>query len=253
MKKCIVFFKKELFEYSRTYKLLILLIVFGIFGILSPLTAKLMPDILGALAAEFSIALPEPTAFDSWAQFFKNISQIGIVVTLVVFSGVLSTEISKGTLINMLTKGLSRTAVIISKYSCMALIWTISLSLCFGLTWVYTEYLFPNNAAINILYSVFCLWLFGVFLISALIFCASLSKSVYAGLLLTGGVFVICTLVNIIPAAHDYNPVSLASDNMGLIMNAIKVSSLYGAIVVAALLSAGFVIAAALVFKKKQL
>ena len=39
-----VFFKKELMESVRTYKLLIMLTIFLVFGIMNPLTAKLTPD-----------------------------------------------------------------------------------------------------------------------------------------------------------------------------------------------------------------
>lgn len=43
MRGYLAFVKKELLEQVRTYKLLILLLVFFIFGMLSPLMAKLMP------------------------------------------------------------------------------------------------------------------------------------------------------------------------------------------------------------------
>lgn len=69
---------------------------------MSPLAAKLLPQILASEG--ISITLPDPSAIDSWSQFFKNISQMGLIVTVILFSGVLGTELSKGTLINMLTK-----------------------------------------------------------------------------------------------------------------------------------------------------
>jgi len=150
------FLKKEFFEYTKTYKLFIMLMIFIIFGITNPLIAKLMPEIVGSLVTDgVVITLPEPTAYDAWAQFFKNATQMGLFVMVILFSGVLSSELSKGTLINLLTKGLSRTAVILSKYTCMVSVWTISISLCFGLTYGYTAYLFPQGETSNLLFSVF--------------------------------------------------------------------------------------------------
>jgi len=146
------FLKKEFFEYTKTYKLFIMLMIFIIFGITNPLIAKLMPEIVGSLVTDgVVITLPEPTAYDAWAQFFKNATQMGLFVMVILFSGVLSSELSKGTLINLLTKGLSRTAVILSKYTCMVSVWTISISLCFGLTYGYTAYLFPQGETSNLL------------------------------------------------------------------------------------------------------
>ena len=113
-----VFLKKELLEYARTYKLLILLTVFIIFGITNPLIAKLTPDLLANFMPEgMTVTIPEPTALDSWAQFFKNTQQMGLIVLLLVFSGVLANEISKGTLISLLRT--VPAAVIAAKYGAM--------------------------------------------------------------------------------------------------------------------------------------
>ncbi|MFS8501551.1 MAG: ABC transporter permease [Caldicoprobacter sp.] len=254
MRGYLVFLKKEIFEYTKTYKLLIMLVVFAIFGITNPLIAKLLPEILGSLATDgVIITLPEPTAYDAWEQFFKNATQMGLIVTVIIFSGVLSSELSKGTLINLLTKGLSRTAVILSKYTCMVLVWTASIALCFGLTYGYTVYLFPKDETSNLLFSVFCLWLFGLFLLAVLIFSATLTKSNYGCLLITLVAVLACMIMDIVPAMHRYNPISLATDNMGLIMNSIEVSSLYSAILISCLLSLIFVSLSVTIFRRKQL
>lgn len=254
MKGYLAFLKKEFFEYTKTYKLFIMLMVFTVFGITNPLIAKLLPEILGSLITDsITITLPEPTAYDAWTQFFKNATQMGLIVMVILFSGVLSSELSKGTLINLLTKGLSRTAVILSKYTCMVLVWTASIALCFGLTYGYTVYLFPKDETTNLLFSVFCLWLFGLFLLAALLFSATLTRSNYGCLLITGIVVVICMIMNIIPSLHKYNPISLSTDNMGLIMNSIEVSSLYGTIMISCLLSLILVSLSVMVFQKKQL
>ncbi len=250
----LAFLKKELFEYTKTYKLFVMLMVFAVFGITNPLIAKLMPEILGSLITDgITITLPEPTAYDAWTQFFKNATQMGLLVMVILFSNVLSSELSKGTLINLLTKGLSRTAVILSKYTCMALVWTTSIALCFGLTYGYTVYLFPKEETYDLLFSVFCLWLFGMFLLAALLFSATLTGTSYGCLLITGAVVVICMIMNIIPAVQRYNPISLVTDNMGLVMNSIEASSLYSTIVVACLFSLIFVSLSIAVFRKKQI
>lgn len=254
MKGYLAFLKKEIFEYTKTYKLFIMLMVFAVFGITNPLMTKLMPDILESLmTGDVIITLPEPTAYDAWTQFFKNATQMGLIVMAILFSGVLSSELSKGTLINMLTKGLSRTSVILSKYTCMVLVWTVSIALCFGLTYVYTVFLFPQDEISNLLFSVFCLWLFGLFLLAAMLFSSALSKSNYGCLLITGIVVVACMIVNVIPAAHKYNPISLSTDNMGLLMKSVEVSSLNNAILISCLFSMIFVLLSVLIFRKKQL
>lgn len=254
MKNYMAFLKKELVEYARTYKLLIMLMVFAVFGITNPLLAKLLPELLGSLVTDgITMTIPEATALDAWSQFFKNATQIGLIVTVIVFSGILASELTKGTLTILLTKGLSRTAVILSKFTGMLLLWTASLALCFGLTYGYTLYLFPGGETVNLLFSVFCLWLFGVFLLAVLLLSSTIAKSNYVCLLFTGGAVVLCMLIGILPEAQRYNPLSLASDNLDLITGAAEASSLYGAVWVTGLLSVLFVALAVAVFRKKQL
>ena len=223
----IAFLKKEIVESIRTYKLFIMLVVFLMFGIMNPLVAKLTPYIIETLIPDgVSIVIPEPSALDSWTQFFKNITQMGLIVMVVVFNGILVTEVSKGTLINMLTKGLSRKAVILSKYTCMALIWTTSILASFLVTWGYTVYLFPTDKVNNLFFSVFCLWLFGLALLSLLMFASTLINSNYGSLLLVGVTVVAGMLLNLIPNFHKYNPLSLSTKNMELLTNTVSPSSL---------------------------
>ncbi len=254
MRNFFAFMKKECWEYTRNYKLFVMLTVFIMLGISNALMAKLLPEIIGSLATNgISIDLPTPTALDAWSQFFKNSTQIGLIVLVIVLSGMMASELSKGTLVMLLTKGLSRGAVILSKFTCMLLIWTLCLAVCFGLTYGYTHFLFPEGGVTNLAFSIFCLWLFGVFLLALLSFAATVTKSNYACLLITGLGVVLCTLIGIIPAAHAYNPLSLASDNVALLTNAIQVSSLYRCIGLTFMISILLLTASFLVFRKKQL
>lgn len=254
MKNYLAFIKKELIEGVRAYKAVIFLAVFLIFGITNPLIAKLTPELIASLATDgLSITIPDPTALDSWMQFFKNVSQMGLIVTIILFSGILANEVSKGTLINMLTKGLSRTTVILAKYSFLLLVWTVGYGLCLMVTAVYTWYLFPDGSVENLGFSLFALWLFGVFLLSLLMAAGSIAKSNYACLLLVGICFVIMLFVSIAPAAHDFNPLSLATDSTALLNGGLDPDSLIPSVAITGCLSVASIVAAILVFRKRQL
>ena len=254
MKQYIAFLKKEIIESIHMYKLLIMLIVFLIFGVMSPIIAKLTPYFIGTLMPEGSvITLPDPSALDSWIQFFGNITQMGLMVMMIVFSSSLGSEIAKGTLINMLTKGLARKVVILSKYTCMAFIWTISIIFSFLVTLGYTVYLFPNGGIVNLLFSIFCLWLFGMLLLALLVFASTLINTSYGSLLIVGSTVVVFMVLNIIFNFNKYNPLLLSTKNVDLLTNNIAVSSLYGAIGITLVLMIVFIVLSILIFRKKQL
>jgi ABC-2 type transport system permease protein len=254
MKNYWAFVQKELLEGVRTYKAIILIAVFLIFGIMSPLFAKLTPDILSSFASEgVTISMPDPTALDSWAQFFKNVSQMGFVVLVVLYSGILAQEVSRGTLINMLTKGLSRTAVICAKYSMLIAVWSVSYALCLLVTLSYTVYLFPACTVENLPFALIALWLFGVLLLSILILAASAARSNYSCLLATGLAVVIMTIANIAPDAHKFDPLSLAMDSTALTTGTSSPSDLMPAAIIALCCSCACLVGAVLIFRKRQL
>jgi len=80
--------KKELVEYLKTGKFYILLFVFVFFAILSPITAKFLPEIIKNLSQGISITIPPPTWRDSFVQFSKNLNQIVFIVIVIVLSEV---------------------------------------------------------------------------------------------------------------------------------------------------------------------
>jgi ABC-2 type transport system permease protein len=250
----LAFLKKELMESTRTYKVFLMLVIFAVFGMMSPLIAKLTPQLIGSVvSAQMASAIPTPTAVDSWTQFYKNVAQMGLVILVIVFSGVLANELTKGTLVNVVTKGLSRALVIAAKLTSMALIWTVSLALAFAMAWIYTSYLFGADELPHLGVAVLLLWIFGLFVLSLLMCAASLSTNNYMILLITGAVLVIGLLAGILPPAYHYNPLSLASQNMPLITGAITLSDIGPAIAITVALTAGLVTGAILIFRRRLL
>ncbi len=212
------FFKKEFLEAVRTQKLTVLGLVFLLFGIMNPLVAKLTPEIVARfLPAGVTMSIPTPTALDSWAQFFKNVPQMGLIVLVVLFSGAMANEFSRGTLIQPLTKGLTRASVIAAKFLTTALIWTGAYLLCALVTWGYTAYFWPDGAISNLFVALSGVWAFGVLLLSALMLGGVIWKSSYGCLLFAGFVVVLLAIFNIVPAAKAGNPILLASGGMRLL------------------------------------
>ena len=78
MKSLLAFMKKEYLEAARTGKIMILMLLFVLFGIMSPAIAKLTPWMMETLSdsmAESGLIITnvQVDALTSWTQFFKNI------------------------------------------------------------------------------------------------------------------------------------------------------------------------------------
>lgn len=254
MRAYLAFTKKEILESIRTYKLLIMFMVFMFFGMLAPLTAKLTPKLLESLMTDnMKIIVSEPTAFDSWAQFFKNVSQMGIIVVTILFSGMMTSEYNRGTFINILTKGLPRRTVILSKFTVASILWTVSYLICFTLCYLYTLYFWSGAGISNLIFSVFCLWLFGILLIAVILLGGVIFRSNYGCLMLVVVFIAALLLLNIAPSFQRYNPISLATKNMGLLSRDKVVKDLIPSIIISVAAAILSITTAIGVFNKKQI
>ena len=199
-----------------------------------------------------AVGMTNPTAMDSWAQFFKNVGQMGLFVLVIVFCGIMANEFSKGTLINILTKGMKRSSVILSKFTVATVIWTLSYLLCLAVCYGYTAYYFTMDGLNNGFISFFSMWLYGILLIALVIFGGVLFKNIYGSLLLTGGLVVVMTLINIVPKFQKYNPATLTGYNMQLLMAQKTLSDILPALIISAVLIVSVMVASIMVFNKKQ-
>ena len=138
MRQLTAFTKKELRESLRTGRMPLLVILSVLFGIMNPLVAKLTPWMMENFAGsleESGMVLTEikVDVFTSWTQFYKN-TPIYLIVFIVIASGILTTEYQKGTLIIILTKGMNRWKLILSKAFSALLLWTVCYWISFGIT-----------------------------------------------------------------------------------------------------------------------
>ena len=119
MKTMMEFLKKEWMEQVRNSKVLILVILFVLFGIMNPAIAKLTPWMMEMLSdslaeAGMMVVEVESDAMTSWIQFIKNIP-MGLIAFVLIESNLFTREYETGTLILTLTKGLERYKVVLSK------------------------------------------------------------------------------------------------------------------------------------------
>jgi len=250
MKAFVAFSKKEFIEYLRTYKIMILGVVFLLFGMMNPVLAKFTPEIIKA--AGIDLNLPEPSALDSWAQFFKNVGQMGMLVMVVIFSGIMANELAKGTLINILTKGLKRRTVILSKFFVASILWTLSYLFCLLITYFYTLVFWKMSGMHNVFLSFISMWLYGEFLITTLILGGVLFKNNIGSLLLVGGLTVIMTIISIFPQLQKYNPMTLSSDNMSMLTATKELSAFIPALIICCILTVLLLIGSIILFDRKQ-
>ena len=148
------FTEKEFLWTVRTGKLMFLIILFLFFGVMNPAIAKMTPWLMETLAeslADSGLQVADTTvnALTSWNQFCKNIP-MAMIVFLLLFSGILTSEYERGTLTVMFAKGLARWKVLGAKGIIMGVFWTAGYGLCFAVTWGYNRFFWNDDSAAHV-------------------------------------------------------------------------------------------------------
>ena len=247
MKGFAAFFAKEMLELVRTKKLLIILIVFIVVGIMNPAVAKLTPALIEMMSEDLAsqgmiVGEVTVTALDSWLQFAKNMPA-ALAALLIMFSGIYTSEYSKGTLIPLLTKGLSRSCVILSKLSAMIIAWSAAMWLCFGLTYFYSDYYWDNSQVHGLLFAGFGWWLFGLLMISCIVFLSSFANSAAQVMIGIGAFYFAMTIAGMLSKIKKYLPTCLLDSGV-IFKGELYASDCIKAVIITSVLSVIFVAAA---------
>lgn len=246
--------KKEAIEGARTKKMISTFILFLFIGLISPLTAKLTPLILQSIATgNIDINVAPPSEIDSWTQFFKNISQIGMFGLAIILSTQMANEFQKGTLINLLSKGLPRYQVVLSKIFYNFILWFLAYFCSFILTYFYTKYFFGISFPIrNILMAALLPFIFGLFLISLEILAGVISGNVIGTLILTTVGIVIQLILSIRDEIVKYMPIALIGKPVNLIKG-IGYDDYYVPIITGSILLILCIVISIAIINKKQI
>ena len=255
MKTFVAFFKKELLQSVRGGMLWIVGGIFLLFGVMNPALAKMTPWIMDMMAEELAqigmeMASVSADALMSWQQFFKNIP-MALIAFVFIYSNIFTKEYSSGTLVLMLTKGLSRYKIVIAKSAIMMLLWSVGYWMCFAVTYVCNDVIWDNSIATNLMPAVVHWWLFGVFVV-ALITLFSVISSNYIGVLLgTGGCVFALYLIGLVPRVTEYLPIALM--NSAAYVGAASAESYTTAAVITAVCSIVCIAVSVPIFNKKQI
>ncbi len=144
MRIMFVALRKELWEQYRSYRLLIVVVVFLAFGLISPLSAKFLPQMMRLLPNGEEIAglIPAPTTADAVAQYLKNISQFGVILALLMGMGAVAREKERGTAALVLVKPMPRYAFLGAKFAALGVTFAVGVAVAGVASYYYTLILF---------------------------------------------------------------------------------------------------------------
>lgn len=251
--KAIVFLKKELVEGFRTPKAMVLIIIFLFCGIMSPLSARYINEIIQSTGQLGDFKLPDPTWIDSFVQFYKNNQSLCFIALLLTFMNSVVGEKKSGTVVLMLSKGLSRSSFIYSKYFAAAFIFLAAYIVNVAVTLLYTSLLFDNFTPDKVISSMAVYALTGIFYLSVSMLSSVLATNATSAAILSIGGYFLASILEIIPVLKRVLPGKLMEISFDLIKgNGWMEGSLMN-IIATVLLSAALLQVSVLIFRRQEL
>ncbi len=198
--------KKEIKEQWKTYRFLVVISVFLLLGLTTPLTLKYLPELMKLSGVPMELSFPPPTAVQSLMGFAGDIGQVGVFVIVLIAMGSIANEVSRGTALIILSKPVSRTAFVTAKLLALSLTTIVALSVASAVCFAYTVWLIQDTSATAFLGLTLLLALFMVFSIATTLLFSSLFRSSLAAGGVALGVIIGQAILSILPYAGDYMP-----------------------------------------------
>jgi ABC-type transport system involved in multi-copper enzyme maturation permease subunit len=245
--------KKEIYEYIKTPKLLILGAAFIFFATSSPLLAKYMNEILASVASDLDITFPDPTLNDAWVQFFKNMHTIAMIIYLIVMTGTVAHEKSKGSIALVLSKNVSRFEFLLGKFISGALVMTVLTLISIILSSYYTHSLFGDYLYDGFIQSMILFWLMGLFYTSLGLLMSVISKTPTSAALFGFLAFAILQIANISSDLAPFNPAGSTTIANEILANTYDLSTIWIPNVVTGLSTIILFLLSYVIFKRQEI
>jgi len=205
--------RKELLEQWRTYRMLIIAVVLLAFGMMSPLLAKLAPELIRMVPGGEDLVslIPQPSVADAIAQYVKNISQFAFLLALLAAMAIVAQEKEKGTAVLMLVKPLGRGHFLLAKFVALALVFLLSLALAGAAAYYYTVVLFEAPDPVAWIWMNVLLWVYVMVYVAVTLLGSTLWKSQAGAAALGFAALVVFTIVGALPNLGQHLPNQLVS------------------------------------------
>jgi ABC-2 type transport system permease protein len=231
---------KELRELWATRKLIIIVAVILAFGFLSPLAAKILPDLLesfGESEGNITITIGEITFRDAIDQYLANMSQMVLLLVVLMSFGVVVGERERGQMAVIFTHPVPRSTFVLAKFAALALTFSASIGLGAMATYLYTAILFetPDPGAFVVMVVLVTIYLLCLMALSLL--ASTLGKTTMAAGALAFGLVVAVLL----PGSFSSLAPSRLLEWGGNLAKDIDTPARWGALVVALAITAGAV------------
>lgn len=209
--------KLEWLRLIRTRRWIALVFTYLFFGLLGPVTARYMGEIVARFGQGVTVSFPDATPADGITQFVGNASQIGVLVGVVVAAGALCLDATPEIGTFFRTRVPSLTRILLPRFSVTVAALVGAFALGTLAAWYETEVLIGSVAA----GPLWTGWLLGalylVFVVAVVTIIAAGTSSVLATVLITLVILLALPILGILPNVARWLPSHLVGALDGMV------------------------------------
>lgn len=212
----------EWLRLRRSGRGIALLGVFTFYGMLGPVLARYMADLVKHMGSDsaISITVRPPVPKDGITGYVNQVSQVGLIVAVVVAAGALAIDSRRGISTFFRTRAATVWQLLIPRYVVPAVAAIAAYTLGTILAWYETVVLIGSVPAGPLIAGVLCQAAFLAFAVAVVTVAASFSRSTLGTIGIALAVLLFLPVVGVASVMHDWLPTSLTSAPVELLNDA---------------------------------
>lgn len=201
---------KEVVEAWRTYRLAALCGLFIVIGIAVPLIVRFLPSLLRMFGASGDLGLGELGVAEVVDMLVRNVTQVGGIAAIVLTMGAIAGERRRGTLDLVLSRPVSRAAVIWAKFVALGMAFGLAIGLAVAGAWLYSALFFSPQAALPWGQLGAVLWLLVMCHVAVTLLASAVAATPLGAAIVGLGFVAAMTLASSVASLARFLPIGLA-------------------------------------------
>lgn len=125
----------EVLRMVRTHRWTILAGVYLLFGVLGPVGARYLNELMSTFAGDITIIVPDPRPVDGIAQFLSNVTQLGVLAVVIVAASALAIDARSELAAFLRTRVTRPAALLLPRYAVVTITSMLALALGTAVAW----------------------------------------------------------------------------------------------------------------------
>ena len=201
----------------RTPRLFALVAVYGFFGLLGPILARYMQQLLQHTQSNLTITAADPRPVDAMTNFVSEINQTALVVAVVVSAGALAFDSRRGVATLLRTRATSIAELVLPRFVVSAAAVITAYLVGTLAAWYETTLLLGRLPTAEVVLGFVCGAVYLVFVVAVTAAAASIARSVLATVGIAVAVLLLLPIAAIASELQRWLPSSLATAPVDLL------------------------------------